>query len=413
MSKKVFIIGLVWPEPTSSGAGTRIIQLVEFFLSEGFEITFASAASKSAHSFNLKEIGVAEVEIKLNDSSFNLLIKDLNPDIVLFDRFMVEEQYGWRIDQECPNALKVLETIDLHLLRNARNLATKKGTIEIGVHLDTDIAKREIASILRCDLSLMISEVEVEILKEQFKIDASLLYYLPFLDDEITDTHLQKWPSFEERKDFVFIGNFLHEPNWNAVQTLKTKIWPTLRKKLPGVHLNIYGAYATQKVLQLDQKKENFNIIGRAENAREVIAKHRILLAPIQFGAGVKSKLIDAMQTGTPSITTTIGAEAMRGDLDWNGFIEDDFEVFIQKAIELYENKDIWLNAQKNGIQIVNERYSRSKFQALFKDRVLAILKDLSAHRKQNFFGQLLRYHTAQSTKYMSLWIEEKNKQTK
>jgi len=413
MAKKIFIIGLVWPEPTSSGAGTRIIQLVEFFLSQGFEITFASAASKSEHSFNLKEIGVTEVEIKLNDSSFNLLIKDLSPDIVLFDRFMVEEQYGWRIDQECPNALKVLETIDLHLLRNARHLSNKNGTIDIGDYLDTDIAKREIASILRCDLSLMISEVEVEILKEQFKIDASLLYYLPFLDDEITDTHIQKWPSFEERKDFVFIGNFLHEPNWNAVQVLKTKIWPSLRKKLPDVHLNIYGAYATQKVLQLNQKKENFNIVGRAEDARDVIAKHRILLAPLQFGAGVKSKLVDAMQTGTPSITTTIGAEAMRGDLDWNGFIEDDVELFIQKAVELYENKDLWLKAQANGIQIVNERYSKSKFQTLFKDRIETFLSDLTAHRKQNFFGQLLKYHTAQSTKYMSLWIEEKNKQTK
>ncbi len=413
MARKIFIIGLVWPEPTSSGAGTRIIQLVKFFLSEGFEITFASAASKSTHSFNLKEIGVKEVEIKLNDSSFNLLIKDLSPDIVLFDRFMVEEQYGWRIDQECPNALKILETIDLHLLRNARHLSNKNGTIEIGDYLDTDIAKREIASILRCDLSLMISEVEVEILKEQFKIDASLLYHLPFLDDGITATHIKKWSSFEGRKDFVFIGNFLHEPNWNAVQVLKTKIWPTLRKKLPGVHLNIYGAYATQRVLQLNQKKENFNIIGRAEDARDVIAKHRILLAPLQFGAGVKSKLVDAMQTGTPSITTTIGAEAMRGDLDWNGFIEDDVEVFIQKAVELYENKDLWLRAQTNGIQIVNERYSKSKFQTLFKDRIETLLNDLSAHRKQNFFGQLLKHHTAQSTKYMSLWIEEKNKQAK
>jgi len=413
MARKIFIIGLVWPEPTSSGAGTRIIQLVDFFLSEGFEITFASAASKSEHSFNLKEIGVTEVEIKLNDSSFNLLIKDLSPDIVLFDRFIVEEQYGWRIDQQCPNALKVLETIDLHLLRNARHLSNKNGTIEIGDYLDTDIAKREIASILRCDLSLMISEVEVEILKEKFKIDASLLYYLPFLDDEITDTHIQKWPSFEERKDFFFIGNFLHEPNWNAVQVLKTKIWPTLRRKLPRVHLNIYGAYATQKVLQLNQKKENFNIIGRAEDARDVIAKHRILLAPLQFGAGVKSKLVDAMHTGTPSMTTTIGAEAMRGDLDWNGFIEDDFELFIQKAVELYENKHIWLKAQANGIQIVNERYSRSKFQTLFKRRIETLLSDLSTHRKQNFFGQLLKYHTTQSTKYMSLWIEEKNKQAR
>jgi hypothetical protein len=38
-------------------------------------------------------------------------------------------------------------------------------------------------------------------------------------------------PKFEERQDFIFIGNFLHEPNWNAVQYLKETIWPLIKNK--------------------------------------------------------------------------------------------------------------------------------------------------------------------------------------
>lgn len=404
-AKKLLIIGLVWPEPTSSAAGTRMIQLVDLFLSKDYEITFASAASKSNFSYDFSSTKVMEQEIKLNDDSFNQFLKQLDPSMILFDRFMVEEQYGWRVQQECPNAMRILDTEDLHFLRNARAQGDKKQT---AVDLFSDIAKREIASVLRCDVSLIISEVEMRILKEQFKIDSSLIYYLPFLEDEITNQIIADWIPFENRADFIFIGNFLHEPNWNTVQILKTKIWPAIRKKLPNVSLNIYGSYASQKVLQLDNKIEKFFIRDRAKNAKETISKYRILLAPIQFGAGVKGKFIDAMQVGTPSITTSVGAEAMKGEFEWNGIIEDDLSIFINKAVELYQDKKAWIIAQQNGIQIINNRYS-SKF---FVDNFIAEIEnlDLQKHRQHNFFGQILNHHTVQSTKYMSMWIEEKNR---
>ncbi|NII81636.1 MULTISPECIES: glycosyltransferase [unclassified Pedobacter] len=406
-TKKLLIIGLVWPEPTSSAAGTRMIQLIDLFLSKGYQIVFASAASKSDFSYDFSKTNVFEQQIKLNDESFNVFLKKLNPDLVLFDRFMVEEQYGWRVQQECPNALKVLDTEDLHCLRSARQQSDKKKQV---LDLFSDTAKREIASILRCDLSLIISEVEMDMLKTQFKIDASLIYYLPFLEKEITQKDIANWISYEERADFVFIGNFLHEPNWNTVQFLKTKVWPVLRKRLPGASLNIFGSYASQKVLQLDNKNEKFLIKGRAVDAKETIAKHRILLAPIQFGAGVKGKFIDAMHVGTPSVTTSVGAEAMKGNLDWNGSIEDNLALFIDEAVKLYQDKNAWQVAQQNGVQIINKRYSTKYFTGSFILELERLISDLTAHRQNNFFGQILNHHTAQSTKYMSLWIEEKNR---
>ncbi|RZK83270.1 MAG: glycosyltransferase, partial [Pedobacter sp.] len=118
-SRKVLFIGLVWPEPTSSAAGTRIVQLVNLFLANGNEVHFASAALKGEFSFDLVSIGVINHDIKLNDSSFNHWIAVLNPAVVVFDRFMVEEQYGWRVQQECPNAVLILDTEDLHFLRHA------------------------------------------------------------------------------------------------------------------------------------------------------------------------------------------------------------------------------------------------------------------------------------------------------
>ncbi|KIO77441.1 glycosyltransferase [Pedobacter lusitanus] len=406
MKKRVLIIGTVWPEPTSSAAGTRMIQLISLFLAEACEVLFVSAASKSDFSFELEAMGVKEYEIKLNDNSFNLFLSEVNPGIVLFDRFMMEEQYGWRVQQECPDALKIIDTVDLHFLRYARQQATKTGK---PVELFNDIAKREIAAILRCDLSLLISEAEMNILQEQFRIDPSLIYYLPFLEEELTTAAIQNWKTYEEREGFVFIGNYLHEPNWHTLQLLKTKVWPALRKKLPEAKLHIYGAYPGQKVMQLHNEKERFYVHGRAHDAREVVGSHKILLAPIQFGAGMKGKFIDAMQVGTPSVTTAVGAEAMKGNLDWSGVIEDDPELFTDRAADLYQDKEKWLQAQQNGIRIINVLYGKLQFTAPFMETLSTLAQNLAAHRQHNFIGQILQHHTLNSTKYMSLWIEQKN----
>jgi glycosyltransferase involved in cell wall biosynthesis len=359
---------------------------------------------------DLESLAVAKKSITLNCSSFDVFIKELKPTIVLFDRFMMEEQYGWRVAENCPDALRLLDTEDLHCLRLARQKAFKENRqFTTDDLLVEEVAKREIACILRSDISIMISEFEIEVLQSVFKIDKKLLYYLPLLLDPINDSTIQNLPLFEDRKDFIFIGNFLHEPNWNAVQYLKETIWPLIKKQLPEVALQIYGAYPSQKVLQLHKPADGFNIMGRADDAQEVVRKARVVLAPLRFGAGIKGKLIESMQCGTPSVTTIIGAESMHGDLPWNGFIADDAQIFANKAVELYQDEKLWQKAQENGFEIIEKRFLKSLFEGDFMKHILEIQTHLKQHRLNNFVGALLQHHTMTSTKYMSRWIEAKN----
>lgn len=407
---KLLIIGMVFPEPNSSGAGTRMLQLIPLFQEQGYHITFASAASDSEFMFDLTSIKVEKISIKLNDSSFDEFVRKLNPDIVLFDRFVTEEQFGWRITENCPDAIRILETVDLHTLRLARQKNSKENTDFKNQDLYSETAKREIACILRCDLSLIISEAEMDFLTTTFQINPTLLYYLPFLVPKIDENVISNWKKFEDRKDFIFIGNFLHEPNWDCVQYINLTIWPLLRKKLSDAKMLIYGAYPSAKVLQLHKPQENFFIMGRAENAFEVVENARVVLAPIRFGAGSKTKLLEAMQCGTPSVTTYVGAEAMHGNLKWNGVITDQANEIIEAANTLYMVKNLWDDAQQSGIAIVNERFEKSLFKVVFAEKISALKENLSAHREQNFVGEILKHHTLSSTKYLSRWIEEKNR---
>ncbi len=410
MSNKVLIIGYVWVEPNSSAAGGRMLQLIHSFRNRNYEVIFASPSQKGDKAINLSKLGVKEVQIELNSPSFNHFIKEFQPKIVMFDRFMMEEQFGWRVAENCPDALRILDTEDLHFLRKVRHQQLKKGvTFSKEALLKSVDAKREIASILRCDLSLIISSFELKLLKEIFIINESLVMHLPFMLDGISDKITSNWLSFSEREHFVFIGNFFHKPNIDAVLELK-KLWPKIRRQLPKAEVHIYGAYVNQQIQQLHKPEQGFIIKGFAVNANEVVSKAKVVLAPIRFGAGIKGKLTEAMYCGTPSVTTTIGAEGMHDDLPWNGFIAKLEDDFVDNAVTLYTDKNTWETAQRNGITIINSIYDKQILESSFMDKIDELISNLEKHRTNNFLGALLQHQTLQSTKYMSKWIEEKNK---
>ncbi len=406
----LLVISSVWVEPNSSAAGSRMLQLMDAFQKQHWKITYVSTAAKSEFSYDLSLLGIPTKMILLNDSSFDDFLIELQPSIVLFDRFIIEEQFGWRVEEKLPKALRILDTEDLHCLRKTRELALKKKIPFIEADLlQQDIAKREIASILRCDISFIISTYEMHLLEHIFKINTDLLCYIPFLLDKL-ETNFKHTKSFKDRQHIYFIGNFLHNPNWDAVLYLKREIWPKLSKKIPNTELHIYGAYPSEKVTQLQNKKERFYIKGRAINLDKIIPNYKICLAPIRFGAGLKGKLIEAMQHGTPNITTRIGAEAMHDNLDWSGYITDKTEDTIQKTIQLYTNESLWLQAQKNGVKIINQNFNKDTFTKKLIRKITTTQKNITTHRNTNFIGNLLQHHTIKSTKYFSKWIEEKNK---
>lgn len=408
--KQLIVIGHQWPEPKSSAAGTRMMQLLELFLEMDFQITFACAALRSEWSFPLETLGISIEIIRLNDTSFDAWIKAKDPSVVLFDRFISEEQYGWRVAQQCPNAFRILDTEDLHFLRQARHQAVKDGVAGSPIDLMTTHAFREMASIYRSDLTLLVSSYECDLLRDTFRLDEKMMYHLPLWIAKTAQLADPTLNTFEQRKDFCFIGNFLHAPNWDAVLQLKLHLWPLLKQAVPEASLLIYGAYPTQKVTDLHQPKDRFLVCGRAENALETLASHRVLLAPIRFGAGIKGKFLDAMQVGTPSVTTPIGAEAMTTSDVWAGSIAYDQDTFVTASARLYQQKPLWEQAQKAGWQLLQERFEADLIVAPFQSYLMQCLTQLTQRRQANFIGQMLQHHQFQSTKFMSLWIEEKGR---
>lgn len=420
----VVIIGYVWPEPNSSAAGQNMQSIITRCVSNNFNVSFLTAASESEHKADLSTLGVDTYSVALNCSSFNTLIEKLKPDVVIFDRYMTEEQFSWRVRESCPDAVRILNTEDMHSLRQARHDAVKRCGDAKYAALNSELAQREIAAILRSDLTLIISESEMALLTEHYGVPKSQLYYHPLVVGPTPSYST----TFEERAHFIHIGNFRHAPNWDAVLHLKQTLWPAIKKALPHAELHIYGAYPPKKATQLHNDKQGFLVKGWAEDVTSLMASAKVLIAPLRFGAGIKGKLLDAMRCSTPSITTWVGIEGIistskndrtecssQTDL-WPGAVcstditkPEVIEDYVNQAVSLYTNKDVWESASlqaKNTLDI----FSAKQPNIALTDKMISLKKEIDGHRKTLFMQSLLWHQTLNASKYMSQWIEAKNK---
>lgn len=408
VTKSLLIIGWVWPEPNSSAAGSRMVQLIHLFKQQGYQVTFASPAQRTQHMYDLSELDVACQDIALNCDSFDEFVKELQPSAVMYDRYMMEEQFGWRVAKHCPDAVRILDTEDLQSLRNARHQAYKKEGNLNNVDLNTELAVREVAAIFRCDLTIMISPYEVELLTNHYQVPEYLLSYIPFVyDEELLNRETRP---YQERQHFVSIGNFRHAPNWDSVLWLKQQIWPKIRKQLPEAELHIYGAYPPKKATDLHCDKTGFLVKGWADDALDVVESAKVLLAPLRFGAGIKGKLADAMLCGTPSVTTAIGAEGMTTEGGWPGIVAESVEDIVEGAVSVYADQNQWQDASDLAVTTRKLLFSEADYVQTFNQQITEIEGNLEQHRNQNFVGLMLNHHSHRSSQFMSQWIAAKNK---
>ncbi len=408
------IFSTVWPEPESSAAGVRQLQWSGFLSDLGFEVILSSP-SKVKEELQFKE---RLLPLPLNRSEVKQVLEGLKPQIVMFDRFILEEQFGHFVYEACPEALVLMETQDLHFVRRARETIREHGFSQTDLPKDfykTDTALRETASLLRVDASFVVSSFEEQLLRNEFQIAPSKVEWVPFFYDE-PSIALSFRKQFSEREGFSWIGNFRHPPNVDGLRWFRAQVWPLIRKQMTDAKINVFGAYPSEEVMSWHQPEKGFFVHGPAKTLDEVFLKTRVNLAPLRFGAGVKGKILEGFRYGVPVITTPVGAEGLLPvfpghSMDpFPGRVMTDAVSFAEACTQLYKDEALWSDYRSSAMLLMNEVYSSVNVVPQLKKRINELLAQKKSEKLPDWTSRILRHEQINSHLYFSRWIEEKEK---
>jgi glycosyltransferase involved in cell wall biosynthesis len=136
-----------------------------------------------------------------------------------------------------------------------------------------------------------------------------------------------------KKHDIVFAGNMNYPPNIAAAIFLIEEILPKLVSEFPKITLLIAGANPSSEVLNL--ASDRVTVSGWMNDIRQAYCESRIFVAPMFIGAGMQNKILEAMSSELPVITTSLAAEAF-SEKNQSKIIEANTTFEFAKAIQYY-----------------------------------------------------------------------------
>jgi sugar transferase (PEP-CTERM/EpsH1 system associated) len=159
-----------------------------------------------------------------------------------------------------------------------------------------------------------------------------------------------------KKYDIVFAGNMNYPPNIAAAIFLVEEILPKLKSQFPSVTVLIAGANPSTEVQNL--ASDNVTVSGWMNDIREAYCESRVFVAPMFIGAGMQNKILEAMSSELPVITTTLAAEAFK-EKNHSNIIEANSNFEFAKAIQYYLlNEGAQVSDGKKNRIYVEEKYS-------------------------------------------------------
>lgn len=233
----------------------------------------------------------------------------------------------------------IFDTVDLHFLREARELAL------LTHHSPTKLRKLEkskktgLALARAAHVTLAITPDEQYVLRAEGLSDVVVV-------PNIHHPYRGETPPFAARRDICFIGGYNHSPNVDAVTWLVEKIMPMVWAELPDLTLNLLGSAPSAAVRAL--AGDRVAVTGYLEDVEPYFLNTRVFVAPLRYGAGMKGKLGQALEYKLPIVTTTIGAEGMQLIHGRDVLIADEAADFARHILLLYRDPDTWQTLSEN-----------------------------------------------------------------
>lgn len=334
------------PEFDRESGSRRIYHLIQLLRELGWTVSFVCerAPIGSPHVRHLRQLGVATY-VGFDDH-METLVKTAGFDLAFFAFWYLADRHAETVRRLSPFTRVIVETVDLHWLRNARRvLGTPEGSAP--GQLDRAFASEMVAELntyARADGVLAVSAKEAELIND-ITGQRGLAHPVPDHDEVEPGA-----ASFAERAGMVFVGNFRHPPNLDAVEYLCQEILPLLPADLRRRHpLRVVGNGAGGRLHELAASTEGVQVVGWVPSVVPYLQASRAAVVPLRYGAGTKRKLIQALLSGTPTVSTGVGIEGIDVEDGKHLLIAEDPAAFAGSLERLLTDRALWERLADSG----------------------------------------------------------------
>lgn len=321
---RVLFVDYTTPRPDQDAGSYAALQEIRLVQSLGYKVTFmpTNMAHLGAYTEELQKLGVEMIYAPFYMSIQEYLARHAAEfDAFYITRFYVARDVLQQIRELAPQAKVLFNNADLHFLREIR--AARAEGDEQRLEDARQTRSEEVEVIRQVDIVLSYNEMEHAVI-EAYTEGAAKVLRAPWVV-QIPD----QVPGIEGRSGLSFLGSFRHHPNQEGALWFASEIMPRLSFQNPDLSLSIYGSRMTDAIKAL--KSDRIDPVGFVADVADAFDPHRIFVAPLRSGAGIKGKVLEALSRGIPSVLSPVAAEGIG--------LRDGQECFIART------SDDWLSA--------------------------------------------------------------------
>jgi glycosyltransferase involved in cell wall biosynthesis/SAM-dependent methyltransferase len=350
--RRILFVESSTPKPDRDAGSLTAYNLLRIFIALGYEVTMIPSDLKRDEHYSgmYEQMGVKCLYQEDVESLQNYIQHyGSQHDYYFICRAPIAGLYLDFVRQYAPQATFILNTVDLHYLRESRG--SEVADADSNLEYLESLKQQELDVISRSDISIVLSHAEEdELIKENVQADIRCIPLV--IVDVVPGT-----PGYKNRQTVVFIGGFPHIPNIDAVLYFYQQVWPHVLKELPNAEFVVVGDSPPEQIQALDGKNQTI-VKGFVKDIDPIFDEARLSVAPLRFGAGIKGKIGTSLSYGVPVVATTIAAEGMPLVDGKSVVVADDPEEFASRLVKLYTDPDLWEQLSENGKQVVQREYS-------------------------------------------------------